>query len=347
VKCDEQTDSIKALACRRKLLKPSMGACAEGKVDLGATMLGTGAAAQATANLTSKATLIKEMNKVVAGLDKKCILPGADLDDLDTGLGFAPIVTTAAQLADVTNADPGGIGCLANGLVRQTHPLVNEIVDVVMPLDETCIASSVPANLGLACTIDADCGASGICGKLAGVLRDTVDGIKACTGAASSGGGFPATGQTTCWNTAGTAIPCAGTGHDGDIQAGATLAYAVDNLNGTITDTNTGLMWEKLSDDGTIHDKDNVYTWDNAFAVKIATLNGGGGFAGHTDWRVPNIKELQSIVNYEIPFPGPTVAAAFNTGCVATCTVNTCSCTVGDYHWSSSTYAGLPAPRGS
>src|SRR4030095_1336400 len=65
---------------------------------------------------------------------------------------------------------------------------------------------------------------------------------------------FPATGQTTCWDSSGVVIPCAGTGHDGDIQAGATLAYT-DNGDGTITDNNTGVMWEKLSDDGSIHDQ--------------------------------------------------------------------------------------------
>ena len=76
-------------------------------------------------------------------------------------------------------------------------------------------------------------------------------------------------------------VACAGTGHDGEIQAGATLAY-VDNDDGTITDLNTGLMWEKKSDDGTIHDPDTTYTWDDAFAVHVAGLN-TASFAGHTD----------------------------------------------------------------
>jgi len=59
---------------------------------------------------------------------------------------------------------------------------------------------------------------------------------------------FPATGQTSCWDSGGNVIPCAGTGQDGDIQAGATLKYK-DNGNGTITDRNTKLVWEKKSDD--------------------------------------------------------------------------------------------------
>jgi hypothetical protein len=150
---------------------------------------------------------------------------------------------------------------------------------------------------------------------------------------------FPATGQTTCWNSAGTVIACAGTGQDGDIKAGAALSYT-DNGDGTITDNNTGLMWEKKSDDGSIHDKDTLYTWANAFAVYIAGLNAGAGFAGHTDWRVPNVKELQSIMNYE-NF-NPAVSPAFNTGCVAACTVLTCSCTAARGYWSSSTVAIPP-----
>ena len=138
---------------------------------------------------------------------------------------------------------------------------------------------------------------------------------------------FPATGQVTCSNSdvAGTIIPCAGTGQDGDIRAGGPLSYT-DNGDGTITDNTTGLMWEKKSDDGSIHDQDTAYTWDDAFSVHIAGLNAGVGFAGHTDWRLPNIKELQSTVNFENVFPA--VSPAFHTGCVAGCTVLTCSCTV-------------------
>jgi len=147
-----------------------------------------------------------------------------------------------------------------------------------------------------------------------------------------------ATGQTTCSNSAGSVIACAGTGHDGETQFGAALSY-VENGDGTITDVNTGLMWEKLSDDGSIHDKDTAYTWDNAFAVKIAALNTPPCFAGHCDWRVPNVKELGSIVDYQVFVP--SVSPAFNTGCVAACAGTSCSCTASNAYWSSSSNAAV------
>jgi hypothetical protein len=157
---------------------------------------------------------------------------------------------------------------------------------------------------------------------------------------------FPATGQTSCWDSSGTPIGCTGTGHDGDIQAGAPLSYT-DNGDGTITDNNTGLMWEKLCNgppDTTcpaVHDVDTTYTWADMFAVKIAALNTPPCFAGYCDWRAPNVKELPSIVNYENV--SPAVSPAFNDSCVAPCSVTTCSCTAASLYWSSTSNAnGLP-----
>lgn len=157
---------------------------------------------------------------------------------------------------------------------------------------------------------------------------------------------FLATGQTSCSDQAGSVIPCAGTGQDGDLQMGKTLSYQ-DLGDGTIKDNNTEFVWEKKSDDGGIHDRDNVFTWQQAldYAAKlnnICELNetkvcsvdadcGAGdgfcGFAGKRDWRLPNIRELGSIPNYEMLFPGPTVSPVFNTNCVMGATVLTGSCT--------------------
>lgn len=59
-----------------------------------------------------------------------------------------------------------------------------------------------------------------------------------------------------------------------------------DNNNGTITDESTGLMWQK-TDDGT------ALNWENALSY-AENLNLGG----KSDWRLPNAKELQSLVDY-------------------------------------------------
>ena len=60
----------------------------------------------------------------------------------------------------------------------------------------------------------------------------------------------------------------------------------VNNGDGTITDNATGLMWQQ-SDDG------NARDWENALLyAENLTL------AGYSDWRLPNAKELQSIVDY-------------------------------------------------
>ena len=165
--------------------------------------------------------------------------------------------------------------------------------------------------------------------------------LLAGTPAAGAGCKFPATGQMTCWDSSGNGIDCAGTGQDGDIQAGKPLRYK-DNGDGTITDKVTGLMWEKKDDNNTdpLHDMDTTYTWDNAFAGHVAGLN-TAHFAGHTDWRLPNMKELQSIVDWEMVTPA--VDPVFDTDCAASCTVLICSCTpASSGYWSSSTDAGTP-----
>jgi hypothetical protein len=139
----------------------------------------------------------------------------------------------------------------------------------------------------------------------------------------------------------------------------------VDNLDGTVTDNSTGLMWEKKADlDGVgvacasgaacpdPHDADNLYTYsfDNplgppgtAYTVFLAQLNAGAGFAGYTDWRLPTLEELQGIVDYA-DATSPVVDASFDSGCTGSCTVTTCSCTTPDRHWSSS---GSPLDAGT
>ena len=195
---------------------------------------------------------------------------------------------------------------------------------------------------------------------------------------------FPATGQTTSYVM----------GDDGDIRAGGPLRYH-DNGDGTITDLNTKLIWEKKDQaSGGLHNWNNTYLWQGTCSNHptkfcgtdadcsdggtcfvpggkmtifqwVAQLNTPPCFARHCDWRIPNARELQSIVDYETYFPA--VDTAFNNNCTSgclTCNVgctvdganNTkeCSCTQPSgpskgYYWTGSSYAPSPLvlPRGS
>ena len=64
-----------------------------------------------------------------------------------------------------------------------------------------------------------------------------------------------------------------------------------DNHDGTITDRASGLTWQQ-ADDG------KARNWQESLAY-CEDLN----LAGHDDWRLPNVKELESIVDYSRPEP--------------------------------------------
>jgi hypothetical protein len=87
-------------------------------------------------------------------------------------------------------------------------------------------------------------------------------------------------------------------GDDGSYQIGAPLTFErwVDNGNGTITDTVTGMIWLKMAN--CIND-----TWSNALAT-VSTL--ASGQCGLTDgstagsWRMPNRNEMQSLADRNV-----------------------------------------------
>ena len=54
-----------------------------------------------------------------------------------------------------------------------------------------------------------------------------------------------------------------------------------------------------LGDEGSVHDKDNTYTWQDSQDVFIESLN-ITRFGGYSDWRLPTNKELAGIINHEI-----------------------------------------------
>jgi hypothetical protein len=90
-----------------------------------------------------------------------------------------------------------------------------------------------------------------------------------------------------------------------------------NNEDGTITDIQTGLMWARCRQgfqgagcDTSSNPVTNTFTWAAALALNSATSD----TANRTDWRLPNIKELQSLV--EISCSSPAINNSFfpNTG---------------------------------
>ncbi len=103
-----------------------------------------------------------------------------------------------------------------------------------------------------------------------------------------------------------------------------------------VRDNVTGLIWEVKTDDETIHDKDNEYTWydsnpdtnggeagkpgDGKNTEEFIKALNAEKFGGFSDWRLPTIKELDSVVNlggYETSidteyFPDPILFHVFS-----------------------------------
>jgi hypothetical protein len=98
-----------------------------------------------------------------------------------------------------------------------------------------------------------------------------------------------------------------------------------DNGDGTITDRATGLMWSQ-------DDNGSAVAWQQALAWVQA--QNAAGYLGHDDWRLPNAKELQSILDYtrapdavDPSHQGPAIDPIFH------CTQVTNEACVADYPW--------------
>jgi hypothetical protein len=113
----------------------------------------------------------------------------------------------------------------------------------------------------------------------------------------------PQTGQTTCWQIGNGQIDCDGTGQDGDIQAGVPFpALRFTAKNGAVRDNLAGLIWlqqadcfssrswtQALTDANTLHDSGTPATTDDC-GLSDGSVEG--------DWRLPNVKELLSLIDY-------------------------------------------------
>ena len=89
-----------------------------------------------------------------------------------------------------------------------------------------------------------------------------------------------------------------------------------DNGNGTVSDTETGLMWKKCSEGQTGSDcsKGSAQAYTLFDAVEHAkSVNSSGGFAAFKDWRIPTSHELVSIQEQQCVNPGINLTVFPNT----------------------------------
>jgi hypothetical protein len=137
---------------------------------------------------------------------------------------------------------------------------------------------------------------------------------------------IPDTGQTTDYTST--------FGEDSDYNINPQSYTKLDSNGNTLPDSAsvwamvkdnvTGLIWENKTADGGIHHASNTYTWQNAQDLFIAQLN-RDNFGGHSDWRLPTVKELSMIVNWN--GQNPAINSAYFQNTLSSC------------YWSATTYA--------
>lgn len=118
-------------------------------------------------------------------------------------------------------------------------------------------------------------------------------------------------------------------GDDGDLQIGVDWPDPRfnDNRDGTVTDNLTGLIWTKSA-----NLPNGRMTWQEALNY-VASLN-GSQYLGHSDWRLPNRKELRSLVDHSKFGPPLPSEHPFT---------NISGSSRGAGYWSSSTFAYDPS----
>lgn len=112
----------------------------------------------------------------------------------------------------------------------------------------------------------------------------------------------PRTGLARCWDATGAEITCSGSGQDGEVRAGVSWPSPrfVDNRDGSVTDRVTELTWLRDAD------RFGEVPWTRALEHARNLESGSGGLEDGSrrgDWRLPNIKELLSLIDYSAAAP--------------------------------------------
>ena len=100
--------------------------------------------------------------------------------------------------------------------------------------------------------------------------------------------------------------------NEAEIPSTAPDSKFIDNANGTISDKVTGLMWQKctvgLSGSDCQTGNETLHTWQQALDEANSSTTGS-----HLDWRLPNVKELESLVELQCYNPAINLSYFPNT----------------------------------
>jgi len=252
--------------------------------------------------ISPKATCDRKWRTILATAVYSCLIitisflifniPSAYAGTLEPASAPAPTMKT---LTDIRNRISSGTAAGAHSLAPASAPgptgfTLQEIYDALPAGSSVPIAVSSEVVTGKTFIL-----------RSGGVLVFS-------TGTLINTAGMPDTDQASSYTTT--------FGEDHDYQPAATQMSYTDNGDGTITDNRTGLMWLK---DANQYNGGAAQTWE-------AALSGCEGFtyAGYTDWRLPNVKELITIVRYEGSAPYINTTYFLNTQ--------------SNYYWTSTTY---------
>ncbi len=124
---------------------------------------------------------------------------------------------------------------------------------------------------------------------------------------------LPKTGQTTSYRT----------GDDGDLQKGVSSPAPRFTVrgDGTVIDNLTGLMWAKDANANGLMNWNEAIDYANDLSLGLENCS-----TPYTDWRLPNVKELQSLIDFGNYIPALPSGHPFTN-------------VLGAFYWSSTTSA--------